>query len=612
MRLRTSLSILVAGLAILPGCGGTPAPDPASEREIGQGRVVGALSTDGDAHIWRGIPFAAPPVGDLRWRAPRAPAPFDAPFQALVSGSACPQLGGSSVTGSEDCLYLDVYAPRWAAEEVPTGDTRLPVMYWIHGGGNSMGSGDQMPPTRLAAEHDVIVVTINYRLGIFGWLSHPALRATAESPEDASGNFATLDMIRGLEWVRDNVSAFGGNPDRVTLFGESAGGINVYSLLLSPRAEGLFHAAIAQSGAAFSMPRAMAENLTDDPLSEGLGGSSSELLVALLLERGAAADRAEAVRVLDEMPLPQIEALLRGLDTDEVLAPFLAAAESADMPIYISPNVIRDGHVIVDMDPLEALATPGAHNDVPFIAGTNREESKLFFALSSPHVERTLGIPTEITNERLYDLEGEYGGLAWRSMGVDQPLAALSRSGGSAIYAYRFDWDEEPVVLGLDLSKLLGAAHALEIPFVFGLTDLGFANRFLFEDPESAEALSSKMRSYWTHMAYAHTPGRGRDGALPAWPAWNPLPNAPKYLIFDTEQDGGLRVGTDQITDAVVLAKVSQDPRLQTDEERCRVYGNMVQWSEVVSPDDYEDMLDGACRAFPLDGRVHFATLQSQ
>ncbi len=601
--------VLVASLLATLACGGAPEADATSTRTIAQGSVTGAASEVGNTHIWRGIPYAKPPVGDLRWRAPRPPEAFPEPQTALESGSECPQLGGDPIRGSEDCLYLDIYAPRWTADAVPAGDARLPVMFWIHGGGNSMGAGDQLPPTRLAAEHEVIVVTINYRLGIFGWLSHPALHASAAGPEDASGNFGTLDMIRGLEWVRSNISAFGGNPERITIFGESAGGINVYSLLLSPSARGLFQAAIAQSGSAFSLTRSQAENFVDDPDAQGLNGSSAELVVALLEDLGRADDREAAKRVAGSMAHDEIESLLRGLSTEELLAPFAAAAEDFDMPIYLSPNVIRDGHVIVDMEPLVALSTPGAYNAVPFIAGTNREEVKLFFAFSSPHVSYTFGLPTHIENQRMYDLEGEYGGLTWRAMGVDEPVSAMRSVQGPSVWAYRFDWDEEPVVMGMDLSKLLGAAHAVELPFVFGLTDLGFANRFLFADPPSAEVLSSQMRSYWTQMAHTLAPGRGRDGELPEWLAWNPLPESPKYLIFDSPNDGGLEFGSDQVSQEEILSKLASDPRLQNTEERCRVLRNMVQWSDALTPEEYLEIHGGACRAHPLESRVHFASL---
>ncbi|MEM9177841.1 MAG: carboxylesterase family protein, partial [Myxococcota bacterium] len=193
--------------------------DSATRRVLAQGEVVGTTLEDGRVLAWKGLPFAAPPVGDLRWRAPQPPVAWEGVREALASGSMCTQLGGEPVQGAEDCLYLDVFAPASVAEE---GAALLPVMYWIHGGGNSMGSGDMMPPQALARDNGVVLVTINYRLGLFGWLSHDALRASAANPADASGNFGTLDIIRGLEWVQENIAQFGGDPGRVTIFGESA------------------------------------------------------------------------------------------------------------------------------------------------------------------------------------------------------------------------------------------------------------------------------------------------------------------------------------------------------------------------------------------------------
>ena len=598
------------------GCGGSvPEADLGSARTLRQGPVVGYAAEAGHVHGWRGLPYAAPPIGPLRWRAPEPAAGWEGVRAATASGNRCVQLGGDPVQGSEDCLYLDVFAPAVAADAVPKGDERWPVMFWIHGGGNSMGWGDQTPPTALVRDHDVVVVSINYRLGIFGWLSHPALRAGAKSALDRSGNFATLDMIEALRWVRENIAAFGGDPGNVTIFGESAGGVNVYSLLLSPTASGLFHAAISQSGMPATVTRAQAENFTDEPKNpagasrEGLPGSSNELLLSLLRQSGRAADRASAKAVLAGMGDTEIEGFLREFKADELLQPFVDVMGDELMPMYMAPAVVRDGVVIPDEPPLEVLAGLGGHERVPFIAGTNRDEHKLFFLMKSPHVARTFGLPTGLVNDRLYDIEGEYGGAMWRAMGADEPVAAMAKHAGPPVFAYRFDWDEEPTILGADLSKLLGAAHALDLLFVFGLTDLGFANRFIYDDLESAERLSRQMRSYWANFAYSHDPDRGRNDDLPDWEPWSVEPGVNKFIIFDSDRDGGLEFGTDALDQRKVLARAEKDPRLQGDEERCRVFRNFVQWSEALSVEGYSKILNGACRAYPLESRTPFPSL---
>ncbi|MEM9176140.1 MAG: carboxylesterase family protein, partial [Myxococcota bacterium] len=384
--------------------------------------------------------------------------------------------------------------------------------------------------------------------------------------------------------------------------------LNVYSMLVSPLAEGLFHAAIAQSGSPTSMTRDEADHYTDDPEAPGLPGSSSELLIALLQKAGRAADRDSAKAAAAEMALADVEAFLRGHSAEALLQPFVDAMDGENLPMYIVPNIFQDGHVVSEGEPIDLFAKPGAYNAVPFIAGTNREETKLFVAFDSPYVDTTFGLPSGFSNLRMYDVEGEYGGLVWRAMGADEPLAALRRTQGANVWGYRFDWDEEPEVLGTDLSKLLGAAHAIELLFVFD-TDLGFANRFVFEDRESARRLSAQMRSYWANFAYTYDPGTGTDGDLPAWAPWGLGKDDPKYIVFDTEQDDGLRMETDQIDQAWVVARALTDPRMLSDEERCSVFTNMVQWSEALTMEGYTKIGGGMCAPFPISSRLDFPSL---
>ena len=203
---------------------------------------------------WEDIPYAIPPVGNLRWKAPRS---LISPELVLKpqQGNGCLQeasiyagIQGEGIVGQEDCLYLDIKAP------VNNSNRRLPVMFWIHGGGNTSGVKDYYDFSELIREHQVLVVTINYRLGPMGWFTHPAIQGL-QNGIDKTSNFGTLDIMEALKWVQSNIQNFGGDPDNITIFGESAGGNNVLSLLASPMGNGLFHKAISQSGYTTSFTR---------------------------------------------------------------------------------------------------------------------------------------------------------------------------------------------------------------------------------------------------------------------------------------------------------------------------------------------------------------------
>ncbi len=250
-------------------------------------------------------------------------------------------------------------------------------MLWIHGGGNSIGRAGFYDGGNLAATHDVVVVAINYRLGPFGWFRHAALRGGESSAAERSGNFGTLDTIRALEWVRENIAAFGGDPDNVTIFGESAGGRNVVSLLLSRRAKGLFHRAIIQSGGMGGSTAAEAENFSDgDP--PGHPYSSSEIIASLLVRDGTAPDREAARQHMASMGAADLESYLRGKSHQEILVAY--AEDPSEPPGMLNfPQVFRDGAVLPREQPTERLAR-GTYNKVPVILGTNRDENKLFMA----------------------------------------------------------------------------------------------------------------------------------------------------------------------------------------------------------------------------------------
>lgn len=603
----------LAGLALLAlgalACGGraepwhVAKPDPATQRSAPSGDVVGGEGRYG-SHAWLGIPYAQPPIAEQRWRAPQPATRWTGVRESLAFGAPCPQYASAlagvegrpgSIAGSEDCLTLDVWAPPFETKEVPAGSKRLPVLVWIHGGGNSIGTAAFYDGGNLAATQGLVVVAVQYRLGPFGWMRNAGLRAGAASDAERSGNFATLDLVRALEWVRDNVSAFGGDPGNVTIFGESAGGQNVYTLLLAPRAKGLFQRAISESGGLWRSTPAEAEHFTDDG-EPGQAQSSSEILLRLL-QRDGATDRAAAKMKLSAMSDAEVAAYLRGKSTQEILSAYVPQPSG----MISMPRVFGDG-TLLPADDFEArFASTDGWNRVPVILGTNRDENRLFLFPDPKHVKKLLWILPRFVDEKRTITTADYLARMWKATGADGPAAAM-RTSEPAVFVYRFDWDEEPTVLGADLSKMLGASHGFEIPFVFGHFDLGRAGNMIFKKENLAgrEALSKAMMSYWAAFARTGNPGRGVANDLPAWTAWDASSAAaPKYVVLDTPEGGGIHMASEIETPAKVIAALEADPRLATPAERCDVLRALVEWGRGYTAREYAARSD--CRAFPID-----------
>jgi para-nitrobenzyl esterase len=583
-----------------------PVVDPASRRHPPAGELVGFVGAYG-SHVWLGLPFAEPPVGELRWRAPRPAPRWEGVREALAFGPGCSQYGSrfagigslpeGALGGQEDCLYLNVYAPRTDAAGASAQDSLLPVMVWIHGGGNVIGLASVYDGGHLAAAHDVVVVTIHYRLGPLGWFRHAVLRAQGGSPEDRSGNYGTLDQIRALEWVRDNIAAFGGDPANVTIFGESAGGRNVFALLLSPRARGLFHRAIVQSGGTRTLETQRAENFVDDP-PPGHRNSSNEVLLRLLQADGAEG-RTAARAHLAEKSAAEVARTLRATDIRDLFAAYEREKTENLMDV---PQLFRDGVVLPEGEPLERLARRGGAARVPVIFGTNRDENRLFLFADPRRVRRLLWILPRLVNEPNYLATAQHLSDMWQVTGVDEPAALLSRTRGD-VYAYRFEWDEEPTLLFADLSIMLGAAHGFEIPFVFGHWNLGREANVIFTDgnAQGREELSRKMMSYWAEFAYSGAPRSGRAGDLPLWMPWNPQPGTEKRLILDTEAAGGVRMLSGTLSRADVIDAVEADLRLPRQRDKCGVYFELASWARAMTPEEYPTAGAQGCAEYPFD-----------
>jgi para-nitrobenzyl esterase len=292
----------------------------------------------------------------------------------------------------------------------------------------------------------------------------------------------------------------------------------------------------------------------------------------------------------------QIESYLRGRSTFEILEAY-EPWESTGM--ISMPKVFRDGVVLPQEEPRDSLAG-GRYNVVPTMIGTTRDENKLFMFGDPKWVRRTLWIFWRLRDERMYNLTAEYLATWWKADGADDPAAAMRTAQGPSVYVYRFDWDEEPTILGADLAVMLGAAHAFEIPFVFGHFDLGRRGNMLFtaENEPGRKELSAKMMSYWAAFAAKGDPNGGVDGDLTEWQAWdNSGPDAPKFLILDTQADGGVRMSSDSLTGKKVLADLEVDARLSSKEERCSILRALTAWGRALEEHQYDER----CPEYPFD-----------
>ncbi|MDP6980752.1 MAG: carboxylesterase family protein [Myxococcota bacterium] len=574
-------------------------PVAAALRHPPAGSVVGNAGRYGGLQ-WRGIPYAAPPVGERRFRAPARLPRWEGTYEALEFGAPCPQYatawGGEteapegSLVGSEDCLFLNVYAPE------SIGDERLPVMFWIHGGGNLTGATSFYDGSRQASEQRVIVVTVQYRLGFLGWFRHAALREGVDAV-DASGNFGLLDLIRALDWVGENIGAFGGDPDNVTIFGQSAGGWNVLALLASPLAEGRFHRAIGQSSVTWSSPPARAENLVDDAVPGGRF-SSGETLLRLLIGAGLASDRETAKDVASSMNAQEVALFLRGRSLEEWFATFDPEG-SGD---YTCPRIFEDGTVLPAKPLVHALRASESFHRVPVMLGTNKDEEKLYLLFDDEYASTWFGLIPRVRDRARYLRDTETITRIWRVMAVDEVASELAPALPGEVFAYRFDWDEQPSVLGVDLGELLGAAHGVEIPFVFGHWYVGPQTGFVFDDDNrpGREALASAMMSYWTEFARTGHPGRGRNRELPLWSAWTP--GAPQFAVLDTPEAGGIRMDRGAHTTGDIEQEILEDPSYESTERRCRALAAIHDWApHAYPPENYARAGRGVCRQHPLE-----------
>jgi len=467
------------------------------------GGAVRGMVSDG-AREFLGIPYAAPPAGQLRWRPPQPAAPWPGTRDATRAGSQCAQPGGAALSDptastSENCLDLNVYTPTTAS----TGP--LPVMVWIHGGGFTGGAGSLYDGAVLAAREHVIVVTVNYRLGIFGFLALPSL--DKEAGADSSGDYGLMDQQAALRWVQPNAAAFGGNRRDVTIFGQPAGGLSVCDNMASPTAAGLFAHAIAESGCLMPMPSRQATEQRDAALAATLGCTNAATAAACLRAKPAA----ELVAAEGTSPVPATG--WGPVSGGPILPAQPATAFATGRYIHVpmlQGSTADEGRLLVGLDfdaqgkPLTAAEYPAA---VQALAGASRTPRILTYYPLSGYRSPDLALAAVETD----------GGVSCLALQADDLLSA------SGVYAYEFADPDPPNPFGVTFSFPLGSAHSTDIEYEFQtMPDIGITPRpDNITPPFTAAqfALSDQMMGYWARFAATGDPNG--DGA-PSWPAFSP------------------------------------------------------------------------------------------
>ncbi|MFC7515903.1 carboxylesterase/lipase family protein [Herbaspirillum sp. GCM10030257] len=539
-------------------------------RNTEYGMLEGVADKDSKTLAWKGVPYAKAPVGALRWRAPVDPDKWNSVRAANKYGNACAQYGRiygpgannqydqtigttlNQAVGSEDCLYLNIWRPA-------TGKTDLPVIVFFHGGSNVSGyTADPLyNGANLAKTANSIVVTVNFRLGILGFINLPQLKSGMDA-DTASGNFAILDSIKSLQFIQRNIANFGGDPSNVTIMGESAGAINVYAMLTSPKLANapakLFHGAVPLSGGlslASTLPQGTIPTMSPASLYESQGKA---LVANLLIADGKASDAASAEAYAASQTDEQIAQYLRSKQPSELFTVLLTRLALQGLS---GSGPIPDGNVVAQ-NPIAAINSQ-QYVKVPVLAGNTRDEGKLFPSFLSL-VSGVPGSARIVTDAQLFANHFSYRPNEPAQTTIEQWIASAYLPANTPVtgftaraeqfnrifflasrdnilnalkakqpevWYYRFDWDEQPA----PWNDIYGAAHLFDLPFVFGNFGPSLVANIMnttANQPGRIELSQAMMRSIG---AFAKRGDPNNDALDAYWPTW------PAGLIFDATKE---------------------------------------------------------------------------
>lgn len=506
-------------------------------RTTTKGNVKGTKSSDAASLIWYGIPYGASTGGTNRWKAPQPVSAWSGTWNARIpkSGAAC-YGDGTNYQGTEDCLYVNIYRPN-------TTEKNLPVMVYLHGGGNASGTANT-DFSKFAVAAKAVVVSVEYRLGAFGYLSHPALQTG--TAEENSGNFTLLDIKAALQWVQREIGNFGGNAGNVTLSGFSAGARNVMLCMISPQMKGLFHKVIAFSGGCQTCTAEQGEE------------SSESKLATVLVNRGTYATKEAALKYIQSADNATIRDLFYSLTTAEVANMYRSSA----LRLNLFPQGFNDGTVI----PKEGFSViaSGNYNRVPVILGSDVTEFSSFAIKTD--ITEALSTTTTTTYDRLMQLAIQYGSLFQSEHYIEETANLLSQDVlHQPVYAYRFLWGTDPAVTDTAYSIYVGAAHGVSKDFLRESyknenPELS-PNAIRTENKAGRKELTSIMQKY---VGAFLSNGSPNVTGLNTWSTWNAAAGVNKIMLFNATAKKAFAVMSPQMysdeeTFAQLKAEANED-----------------------------------------------------